>query len=307
MSDILYIDGTERTTNAVEEKKEIVELVTSMKRRRILDGRLVDIIGEEDRLRCTVMYKGIEVVIPLSEMGIHFLDDDEEKKDSLVLVRLAENMLGSDVSFIVTHVEKTELEETPFVEYAFSGSVKAAKEAKIDRYYCGENPIIHEGMDLEVRVEAISKYGTSLYVDAQGFDVRMTREDLMYEWVLSLRDHFKMGDRFIARVKKIRMKDGKPTEVSLDAKCLKENRVEKVLNRLSNGDKCIGTIIGVAENSPYFIALDNGANATAYEVRTNIKVPCVGDRVRFLVTSFTHARGTDRKENAIGLILDIFS
>lgn len=310
MEQIVHMYDSETNVESNGLDQTILDLKSSKNRKRILTGELVEFRTKQNL--CCVMYKDQTVLIPLSEMGIELTQEQEndgDVSDDTRMRRLVQNMLGSQVYFIVTHYEEEnvtdEESDVTYKEYAFAGSSSQAHQRLINDYYMGENPRIEEGRVIEVRITSISKNGSSLRVNAFGCNCRMNRAELLHEWTSDLHEYYAIGGKILAKVTSLVVDGDGVKLLHLNAKCLKPNHPAQVLKRLSSGDKCIGEIVGVEAGKPYYIHLRNGANAVAYEVRTDAKVPMLGDTVQMVITSFR--KGEDGKtKNAIGIITSIF-
>lgn len=281
----------------------VLDLKASRSKNKILTGELVEIGTRHERSMCIVSYKGQIVYIPMQEMGIVLSESaNENASEDKRLSRLAQNMLGGQVQFVVTEYSDQSVTDPEtnitYTEYAFAGSCKRAKEHLIKHYFGGENPLIKQGTTIEVSVAAISKNGSSVRVNAFGQECRMSKPELLHEWVGDLHQYYKVGDKLLAKVEVLEMEDGNITKFRLNSKCLKPNKPAKVLEKLEVPNTCVGKIVGVAEGRPYYIHLNNGANCVCYEVRTNERIPCVGDKVLVAITG-------KRSGNALGIITNI--
>ena len=283
-------------TAQTEKKEDLVwhELVNAQRTRKILSGNLSGI----ERLDggwvvAVVYYKGCRVLIPMDEMLINLEGDGREKADILNRqTRLANNMLGAELDFIVRELDE------------ISGSVAASrKEAMLRKraqFYFerqGEEiPMITPGRIVEARVIAVAQKAVRLEVF--GVECSLKARDMSWEWMQDANDRFAIGDVVNVLVKKVEGDSIDNLKIQVSAKEASTNMNKINLLRLKRQGKYVGTVTDVYKGT-YFLCLDCKVNAVAHSCNT-ASLPGQGDEVGFLVT-----RINEEREVAEGIITRI--
>ncbi len=290
---ILTVDASGNTAVRDAEDEAWHELVNAYRTRKILSGNLSGI----ERLDvgwvvAVVYYKGCRILIPMEEMMINLEGDGRENSDPLNRqTRLANNMLGAEIDFLIRDLDEK------------SGSVAASrKEAmlrKRQQFYFGqqeETPMIVPGRIVEARVIAVAPKAVRLEVF--GVECSLKARDMAWEWLSDANERFATGDVVSVVVKSISGTTAENLKVEVSAKEAKANVNRENLLRLRRQGKYVGKVTDVYKGT-YFICLNCRVNAVAHSCNTT-SLPGQGDEVGFLVT-----RINEEREVAEGIITRI--
>lgn len=269
------------------------ELVNAGRTRKILSGPL----GGIERLDggwvvAVIYYKGCRILIPMEEMMINLEGDGRENSDILNRqTRLANNMLGAELDFIVRDLDEA------------SGSVAASrKEAmlrKRTQFYLGQGdnpPMIVPGRIVEARVIAVAQKAVRLEVF--GVECSLKARDMAWEWMSDANERFSIGDVVNVKVMKVNGDTADNLKIEVSAREATPNVNRENLLRLRRQGKYVGKVTDVYRGT-YFLHLNCRVNAVAHSCNT-ASLPAQGDEVGFLVT-----RINEDREVAEGIITRI--
>lgn len=290
---ILTVDASGNASIRNAEDEAWHELVNAYRTRKILAGNLSGIERLEGGWVVSVVYyKGHRILIPMEEMMINLEGDGRENSDPLNRqTRLANNMLGAEIDFIIKDLDEK------------SGSVAASrKEAmlrKRQQFYFGqqdEAPMIVPGRIVEARVIAVAPKAVRLEVF--GVECSLKARDMAWEWLADANVRFATGDVVSVVVKSIAGAGADDLKIEVSAKEAKANVNRENLLRLRRQGKYVGRVTDVYKGT-YFICLNCRVNAVAHSCNT-ASLPGQGDEVGFLVT-----RINEEREVAEGIITRI--
>lgn len=288
---VLTIDVDARV-ESLEEQEDARwhQLLNAHRTRKILTGELGGIEKMESGWMVAVTYyNGFRVIIPISEMMINLNGDGRENSDTLNRqVRIANNMLGCDIDFIIKDLDtKTR---------SVVASRKDAMLKKRQTFYVGEDgekPMLYPGRIVEARVIAVAAKAVRLEVF--GVEVSVRARDMAWEWMVDAGEKFQVGDLVLVTVNKIDMKSAEQITVAVDARSATANINKDNLRKCHRQGKYTGIITEVYKGT-YFIRLDIGVNAVAHSCNMTA-LPAKRDKVGFVVT-----RINDSYEVAEGII-----
>ena len=269
------------------------EMVNAYRTKKILSGGLSGI----ERLDggwvvAVVYYKDYRVLIPMEEMMINLEGDGRENSNTLNRqTRLANNMLGAELDFIIREMEEK--------SRSVVASRKEAMLRKRQQFYLGQQegpPMIVPGRVVEARVIAVAQKAVRLEVF--GVECSLKARDMSWEWMADANEKFAIGDVVSVMMMKISGNSIENLKVEVSAKEAKTNVNKENLMRLRRQGKYVGKITDVFKGT-YFIQLDCRVNAVAHSCNT-ASLPGQGDEVGFLVT-----RINDEREVAEGIITRI--
>lgn len=254
------------------------EVVSAYRSKRILSGTLGGIESLQDGWDVAVVhYLGFRALIPMEEMMIDLNGDGKEKADTANRqVRIANNMLGAQIDFIIRSVDEA------------SGSIAASrKDAMLKKrrnfYLAGSDgkvPMIFAGRKVEARVIAVAP--KTVRLEVFGIEVSMRVRDMCHVWLLDASEWYSVGDVVQVTVKAVEGDTPEALKVTIDAKGRPEERMKAELARCSRHGKYVGIVTDVYRGN-YYIRLDTGINAIAHSTST-LTVPARGDRVGFVTT-----------------------
>lgn len=240
-------------TDAEKARNDLLDLVESLKTRRILTGTIQSVERPADNpsRSLAVIYHGdIKVIIPAEE-AVEPPDDFRGRMPEDVLHYMLTKRLGAEVDFIVKGIdEKSGLAV---------GSRLEAMAAKRREYYFGVdrdgNNLLYEGVCAEARVVSVIRAG--IFVDLFGLENYIPLRELSYQRMLDASASFQPGQRILVKILSIDRSDRNHIKVNASIKQAGENPYEKALRRYTVGNRYVGTVSMVDMNG-VFVSLDGG-------------------------------------------------
>lgn len=267
------------------------QLLNAHRTRKILTGQLGGIEKlESGWVVAVTYYNGFRIIIPMDEMMINLSGDGRERADTLNRqTRIANNMLGSDIDFIIRDLDEQ--------SRSVVASRKDAMLKKRQTFYMAENegekPLLYPGRIVEARVIAVAPKVVRLEVF--GVEVSVRARDMAWEWMVDASERFQVGELALVTVSKIQIKSAEELEISVDAKSATANINKDNLKRCVRQGKYVGTVTDVYKGT-YFLRLNIGVNAVAHSCNM-ASLPSKRDEVGFVVT-----RINEKYEVAEGII-----
>lgn len=267
------------------------QLLNAQRTRKILTGQLAGIEKlDSGWVVAVTYYNGFRIIIPMDEMMINLSGDGKEHAETLNRqTRIANNMLGSDIDFIIRDLDEA--------SRSVVASRKDAMLKKRQTFYTSENegekPMLYPGRVVEARVIAVAPRVVRLEVF--GVEVSVRARDMAWEWMVDAGEKFQVGELVLVTVNQVRMKSVEDMEVSVDAKSAAANVSKDNLKKCVRQGKYVGIITDVYKGT-YFMRLNIGVNAVAHSCNM-ASLPSKRDEVGFVVT-----RINDRYEVAEGII-----
>lgn len=266
------------------------QLLNAHRTRKVLTGQLGGIEKLESGWMVAVTYyNGFRIIIPMNEMMINLSGDGRENADTLNRqVRIANNMLGCDIDFIIKDLDTK--------SRSVVASRKDAMLKKRQTFYIGEEgekPLLYPGRIAEARVIAVAPKAVRLEVF--GVEVSVRARDMAWEWMLDASEKFQVGDLVQVMVNKVDGQEPEQISVEVDAKTPTANLNKDNLRKCHRQGKYTGVITEVYKGT-YFMRLDIGVNAVAYSCNMPT-LPGKGDKIGIVVT-----RINDNYEVAEGII-----
>ena len=267
------------------------QLLNAHRTRKILTGQLGGIEKlESGWVVAVTYYNGFRIIIPMDEMMINLSGDGRERADTLNRqTRIANNMLGSDIDFIIRDLDEQ--------SRSVVASRKDAMLKKRQTFYMaeneGENPLLFPGRIVEARVIAVAPKVVRLEVF--GVEVSVRARDMAWEWMVDASERFQVGELALVTVNKVQIKSAEEVEISVDAKSATANINKDNLKRCVRQGKYVGTVTDVYKGT-YFLRLNIGVNAVAHSCNM-ASLPSKRDEVGFVVT-----RINEKYEVAEGII-----
>lgn len=223
-------------TDAEKARNDLLDLVESLKTRRILTGTIqgVERPADNPSRSLAVIYHGdIKVIIPAEE-AVEPPDDFRGRMPEDVLHYMLTKRLGAEVDFIVKGIdEKSGLAV---------GSRLEAMAAKRREYYFGVdrdgNNLLYEGVCAEARVVSVIRAG--IFVDLFGLENYIPLRELSYQRMLDASASFQPGQRILVKILSIDRSDRNHIKVNASIKQAGENPYEKALRPLHSGQPVCG-------------------------------------------------------------------
>ena len=186
---VLTIDVDAQVESAQEqEDTRWHQLLNAHRTRKVLTGQLGGIEKLESGWMVAVTYyNGFRIIIPMNEMMINLSGDGRENADTLNRqVRIANNMLGCDIDFIIKDLDTK--------SRSVVASRKDAMLKKRQTFYIGEEgekPLLYPGRIAEARVIAVAPKVVRLEVF--GVEVSVRARDMAWEWMLDASEKFQLN------------------------------------------------------------------------------------------------------------------
>ena len=241
-------------TEADKARNDLLDLVESLKTKRILTGTIQGIERPADHpsRSLAVIYHGdIKVIIPAEE-AVEPPEDFRGRLPEDVLHYMVTKRLGAEVDYIIKGIDAK--------AGVAVGSRLEAMSAKRRAYYFGTdrdgNNLLYEGICAEARVVSVIRAWDSPRIRS-GLEVYIPLRELSYQRMLDAQDSFEPGQRILVKILSIDRSDRTRIRVSASIKQAGENPYEKALRRYSVGNRYVGTVSMVDMNG-VFVSLDGG-------------------------------------------------
>lgn len=251
---IVAIDDV-RSVETDEDKmrNDLLDLVESMKSKKVLTGTIQGVERSEDNpdLSFAVVYHGdFKVIIPAEE-AVECPTDLRDRTPADVMHYLLTKRLGAEVDYIVKGAD-------PETGIAAASRLEAMAR-KRRAYYFGTdrdgNNLLYEGISAEARIVSVIRAG--IFVDLFGVEVYIPLRELSYQRLLDAGAHFQPGQRVLVKILGINREDRNNIRVAASVKEAGENPYEKALRRYKVDSRYVGTVSMVDTNG-VFVSLDGG-------------------------------------------------
>lgn len=287
----------EATTAEKESNEAWIDIMASMRSKRILKG---NVFGVErwNKMPCAiVMYRGVKVIIPAKEFLLELPDGDDlnDRSDKFLSKTYSymQNRLGSEIEFmIVGWVEKS--------EQLVAGSRKAALSVKQREYFMRKKSrdsnefLLNEGQRVEVRIASALRFG--LVVEVGGIDVFVPSEEVTWNRKRDITSDFYAGQKVVAVITELDRSDPNNIKVAVSIKRATPDPFEKATKILSTdrNSKYIGQVTMIAPHGVY-VQLDSQLEVRCNHPRDKSYIT-VGSRVAVRVYEINEERREIRGE-----------
>ena len=239
-------------TDADKARDAMLDLVESLKTRRILSGTVQGIERPGDGANSVaVIYHGdFKVLIPAEEM-VEIPEDTRGRSVSDALHYMLNKRLGAEVDYIVKGIDGE-------ASVAVASRLEAMA-AKRREYYFGTdrdgNNLLYNGVCAEARVVSVIRAG--IFADVFGVETYIPLRELSYQRMLDASAIYQPGQRILVKLMDIDRSDRSHIRVSASIKRAGENPYERALKRYSVGNRYVGTV-SMVDTTGVFVALDGG-------------------------------------------------
>ena len=265
------------------------------KEEKILTGMLGGIEKTETgSLIAIVYYKDFRVVIPISEMMIHLLQDVEHDYGELTLRqnKVLNNMLGCEIDFIVKGLDNT--------TRSIVASRKEAMLKKHQIFYLDKDASgitkVHKDRIVQARVIAVAE--KVVRAEIFGVETSILARDLSFDWTGDARERFHVGEHILVRILDVQAEDSEKISVKADVKSVEGNTSKENMKKCKMQGKYAGTVEDIHKGT-VFVRLSLGVNAIAHSCYDNRTIG-KKDNVSFVVTHIDEERKV-----AVGIITRI--
>ena len=265
------------------------------KEEKILTGMLGGIEKTETgSLIAIVYYIDFRVVIPISEMMIHLLQDVEHDYGELTLRqnKVLNNMLGCEIDFIVKGLDNT--------TRSIVASRKEAMLKKHQIFYLDKDASgitkVHKDRIVQARVIAVAE--KVVRAEIFGVETSILARDLSFDWTGDARERFHVGEHILVRILDVQAEDSEKISVKADVKSVEGNTSKENMKKCKMQGKYAGTVEDIHKGT-VFVRLSLGVNAIAHSCYDNRTIG-KKDNVSFVVTHIDEERKV-----AVGIITRI--
>ena len=268
-------------TDADKARDALLDLVESMKTRRILTGTIqgVERPADNPARSIAVLYHGdFKIMIPAEE-AVEPPEDFRGRMPEDVLHYMLTKRLGAEVDYIVKGIDGQ--------AGIAAASRLEAMAAKRREYYFGTdrdgNNLLYEGICAEGRVVSVIRAG--IFVDLFGVETYIPLRELSYQRMMDASTAFQPGQRILVKVLAIDRSDRAHIRVNASLKKAEKNPYEVALRRYSVGNRYVGTV-SMVDTTGVFVALDGGIDCLcSYPKRGR---PPRGARVTVRILGINH-------------------
>ena len=235
------------------------------KEEKILTGMLGGIEKTETgSLIAIVYYKDFRVVIPISEMMIHLLQDVEHDYGELTLRqnKVLNNMLGCEIDFIVKGLDNT--------TRSIVASRKEAMLKKHQIFYLDKDASgitkVHKDRIVQARVIAVAE--KVVRAEIFGVETSILARDLSFDWTGDAKERFHVGEHILVRILDVQAEDSEKISVKADVKSVEGNTSKENMKKCKMQGKYAGTVEDIHKGT-VFVRLSLGVNAIAHSCYDN--------------------------------------
>lgn len=268
-------------TEAEKNQNALLDLVESMKSRRVLSGTVQGVERPENSpsRSMAVLYHGdFKVIIPAEEM-VDPPEDLHGLPKSEVLFSMVNRRMGAEVDYVVKGVDQES-------GLAAASRLEAMAIKRRDYYYgAGRdgNNLLYEGVCAEARVVSVLRGG--IFVELFGVETFIPLRELSYQRMLDATAVYQPGQRVVVKLLEIHRADRDHIRVAASVKQASANPYEKALRRYSVGNRYVGTV-SMVDTTGVFVALDGGVDCLcSYPPRGR---PPRGARVTVRILGINH-------------------
>ena len=296
MNNILTLDA-DSNIETQQSKEDLIwhEITNAYRTRRILTGTLGGIERLEGGATIAIIYyKNFRVVIPITEMMIHLIEDEAHNYGEISLRqnKIVNTMLGCEIDFIIKGLDsKTR---------SIAASRKDAMLKKRQIFYLDQDVSgshkIYEDRVVQARVIAVA--AKVVRVEIFGVETSIPARDLSFDWLGDANERFHVGDHILVRILDVQAEDPEHISVKADVKSVEGNTSKANMALCKVQGKYAGTVEDIHKGT-VFVRLSIGVNAIAHSCYDNRQVG-KKDTVSFVVTHI------DEEHNvAVGIITRI--
>lgn len=296
MNNILTLDA-DSNIETQQSKEDLIwhEITNAYRTRRILTGTLGGIERLEGGATIAIIYyKNFRVVIPITEMMIHLIEDEAHNYGEISLRqnKIVNTMLGCEIDFIIKGLDsKTR---------SIAASRKDAMLKKRQIFYLDQdvsgNHKIYEDRVVQARVIAVA--AKVVRVEIFGVETSIPARDLSFDWLGNANERFHVGDHILVRILDVQAEDPEHISVKADVKSVEGNTSKANMALCKVQGKYAGTVEDIHKGT-VFVRLSIGVNAIAHSCYDNRQVG-KKDTVSFVVTHIDEERNV-----AVGIITRI--
>lgn len=240
MNNILTLDA-DSNIETQQSKEDLIwhEITNAYRTRRILTGTLGGIERLEGGATIAIIYyKNFRVVIPITEMMIHLIEDEAHNYGEISLRqnKIVNTMLGCEIDFIIKGLDsKTR---------SIAASRKDAMLKKRQIFYLDQDVSgshkIYEDRVVQARVIAVA--AKVVRVEIFGVETSIPARDLSFDWLGDANERFHVGDHILVRILDVQAEDPEHISVKADVKSVEGNTSKANMALCKVQGKYAGTV-----------------------------------------------------------------
>lgn len=271
------------------------ELQNANRTKHILTGKL-DSVGRTQNGMDTaiILYKGVRVLIPLKEMGVHTGQVPSGPEYAIwvdQITRILHARQDCDIDFVVRGIDED--------SRTVAASRRDAMHRKRKRFYLDTDELGHhmieEGRIVQARVVAVAD--KLIRVEVFGVECNVAARGSAWMWAGSARDKHYVGELILVRVQKIERVNADRITIQVDSRSVFGEDGDN-LSQCQPQCRYVGQVTDVRKGV-VFVRLNIGVNAIAHTCY-DMRMPGKKDTVSFAVTRLDEKQGI-----AIGIITRI--
>ncbi len=295
-NNILTLDN-DSNIETQQSKEDLIwhEITNAYRTRRILTGTLGGIERLEGGATIAIIYyKNFRVVIPVTEMMLNLMVDDEHDYGELAMRqnKVINTMLGCEVDFIVKGLDPK--------ARSIAASRKDAMLKKRQIFYLDKDSSgtakVFEDRVVQARIIAVAQ--KVIRVEIFGVETSIPARDLSFDWLGDAKERFHVGDQILVRVLEVAAEDPEHISIRADVKSVEGDTSKANMALCKVQGKYAGTVEDIHKGT-VFVRLSIGVNAIAHSCYDNRTVG-KKDFVSFVVTHIDEERNV-----AVGIITRI--
>lgn len=271
------------------------DIQNAYRTKKILTGMLGGIEkAENGNLIAIVYYKDYRIVIPIAEMMINLILDEEHDYGTLALRqnKILNNMLGCEIDFIVKGLDS---KTRSIVASRKEAMLKKRQIFYFDKDATGKVKIYKDRI-VQARVIAIAE--KVVRAEIFGVETSILARDLSFDWMGDAREHFQVGEHILVRILDVQAETPEKITIRADVKSVEGNSSLENMKKCKVQGKYAGTVEDIHKGT-VFVRLSIGVNAIAHSCYDNRTVG-KKDNVSFVVTHIDEERNV-----AVGIITRI--
>lgn len=293
---ILTLDS-DAVLETAQSKADLIwhDIQNAYRTRKILTGTLGGIEKTEaGSLIAVIYYKEFRAVIPITEMMINLLQDEEHDYGALSLRqnKVLNNMLGCEIDFIIKGLDT---KTRSIVASRKEAMLKKRQIFYLDQDTSGQAKV-HVDRIVQARVIAVAE--KVVRAEIFGIETSIPARDLSFDWLGDARERFHVGEHILVRILNVEGDTPETLSVQADVKSVEGNTSKENLKKCHIQGKYAGTVEDIHKGT-VFVRLELGVNAIAHSCYDNRTVG-KKDVVSFVVTHIDEDRNV-----AVGIITRI--
>ena len=267
--------GSRLETEDDRQRKNLYEMVSSLKSKAVLTGRIEGVESSGNGAPRAVVYRGtFKVLIPAFEI-IDPPDDFRGMDPNEVMHYLLTRRLGAEIDYVIMGIDQ---DVGIAVASRKEAMARKRRQYYLTRDYTGNIKLAEGGM-AEARIMSVIR--TGVFVELFGIETYIPMNELSYSRMIDARDHFQAGSRVLVKVMELDTTDHERIHVVLSVKRTKPNPYDNLQEKFIVDNHYIGTVTHLTVGG-VFVALDAGVDCLCYMPIRGI--PMIGARVTVRVT-----------------------